>query len=187
MSRFLLLLGPSGVGKSTVIEALKRLDPRFVYISPYMTRPLRAGEINKVAVSDTELDRLNAAGQILVVNNLYGVRYATPRRPIEEALMTEKFPVLDWPVDRLPVMQQAFPGRLFTVYLAPPSLETLAERIASDGRDQNGSRFESAKAELGRYWAGDYDAVCDHKVVSADQQINMIATAVYTAYLYSLL
>ncbi|MBI2459148.1 MAG: hypothetical protein HYV53_01175 [Parcubacteria group bacterium] len=58
MSKFLLLLGPSGVGKSAIIDELSKFDNRFVYISPYMTRPLRLGEKNKVAVSDEQMDEM---------------------------------------------------------------------------------------------------------------------------------
>ncbi|HBD04983.1 TPA: hypothetical protein DCZ32_00830, partial [Candidatus Uhrbacteria bacterium] len=58
MSKLLLLLGPSGVGKSAIIDELSKLDSRFVYISPYMTRPLRQGERNKIAVSDEQMDEM---------------------------------------------------------------------------------------------------------------------------------
>ena len=44
MQKFLLLLGVSGVGKSTIIRKLLAMDERFVYISPYITRQLREGE-----------------------------------------------------------------------------------------------------------------------------------------------
>ena len=67
MSKFLLLLGPSGVGKSAIIDELSKLDSRFVYISPYMTRPLRVGERNKVAISDKQMDKMWARGELLSV------------------------------------------------------------------------------------------------------------------------
>ncbi|MBU4010588.1 MAG: guanylate kinase, partial [Proteobacteria bacterium] len=62
LSKFLLLLGVSGVGKSTLIRELKRLDERFIYISPYMTRPLREGESDKIEVSNEEMDLMISKG-----------------------------------------------------------------------------------------------------------------------------
>jgi len=101
MSKFLLLLGPSGVGKSSIIEELLQLDSRFVYISPFMTRALREGEKNKISISGEEMDKMWNRGELLVINELYGIRYATPRLPIVQALAQGNFPVLDWPISRI--------------------------------------------------------------------------------------
>jgi len=68
LTKFLLLLGVSGVGKSTIIEALRKIDNRFVYISPYITRMLRDGEKDKIFVADSAMDETNKRGEFLVVN-----------------------------------------------------------------------------------------------------------------------
>lgn len=186
MNKFLLLLGPSGVGKSAIIDELSKLDSRFVYICPYMTRPLREGEVNKVAVSGNEMDEMSRRGELLVVNELFGgIRYGTPRRPIEEALAVGKFPVLDWPIDRLQVMTQAFPGQLFVVYVSPPSLDVLRQRLGKDGRDADGARFASAQKELERFWALGYVGNYDYEIVSQEGQVSRIAQAIFTNYIQS--
>ncbi|MCX6780397.1 MAG: hypothetical protein NT034_04470 [Candidatus Magasanikbacteria bacterium] len=186
MSKFLLLLGPSGVGKSAIIEELSKLDDRFVYICPYMTRPLRTGETNKVAVSGSEMDEMWQHGKLLVVNELFGgIRYGTPRLPIEEALVIGKFPVLDWPIDRLEVMTTAFSGQLFVVYVSPPSLEVLRQRMGKDGRDADGARFASAQKELQRFWALGYVGNYDYEIVSQDGHVSEIARAIYSNYIQS--
>ena len=185
MSKFLLLLGPSGVGKSTIIEELCRIDNRFVYISPYMTRPLREGEKNKISISGEQMDEMWSRGELLVINELYGIRYATPRLPIAEALAGGSFPVLDWPVSRIEVMTQAFPDRLHVVYVSPPSIEALRQRLAKDGRDVDGSRLKNASEELEAYWACRYVGICDLEVVSEENQMLKIAHAIYDSYLKS--
>jgi len=48
----------SGVGKSCIIEELIKIDDRFTYISPYVTRPLRDGEKNKIHISGEEMDEM---------------------------------------------------------------------------------------------------------------------------------
>lgn len=185
MSKFLLLLGPSGVGKSTIIEELCRLDSRFVYVSPFMTRPARDGEKNKISISDKQMDGMFSRGEFLAVNELYGIRYATPRLPIDEALLNGNFPVLDWPVSKIEVMTQTFPGLLHVVYVAPLSVEVLRQRLANDKRDVNGKRLQSAHDELEAYWSSRYLGIYDFEVISEENQVQKIADAIYTNYLKS--
>jgi len=184
-SKFLLILGASGVGKSTIIRELRRLDHRFIYISPFMTRELRPGEEDKVPIGDGELDEMERNGTVLVVNELYGVRYATPREPIELAFRDEKFPVLDWPIERLPVMQQAFPGRLFTVYVEPPNLDVLRLRLA-DGRDPSEKRLDAAAAELAALSLGTYEGLIDYRTVNQEGEAGTVASAIYQAYVQAI-
>lgn len=187
MSKFLLLLGPSGVGKSAIIDELSKFDNRFVYISPYMTRPLRLGEKNKVAVSDEQMDEMWRREEFLAVNELYGgIRYGTPKLPIIEALTTGKFPVLDWPIDQLELMTRIFSDRLFIVYVSPPSIDVLCQRLAKDKRDSDGARIVSAEKELRKYWSLEYAGLYELEVVSEDNKIPEIAARVYTSYLRSI-
>lgn len=183
MSKFLLLLGPSGVGKSSVIEELIRLDRRFVYISPFITRSLREGEKNKIPISNEEMDKMWKRGELLVINELYGIRYATPRLPIAQALAEGNFPVLDWPVSRIEVMTQAFPDQLHIVYVLPPSIEALQRRLAKDDRDTDGRRLQSARDELEAYKTSRYAGVYDFDIIAEENQVPEIAQAIYANYL----
>ena len=185
MSKFILLLGPSGVGKSSIIQELKRMDSRFTYISPYITRSLRKEEKDKISISDLEMDEMRKRKELLVINSLYGVRYATPRIPIMEALAKGSFPILDWPIERIKIMSEAFLGQLYSVYIAPPSVKILAQRLEKDGRDTDGSRFKSALKELEIYWSGGYSGLYDFSIVSEDGKIVNIAHLIYQSYLKS--
>lgn len=185
MSKFLLILGPSGVGKSTVIQELIKRDKRFNYISPYITRPLRKEEKDKISVSDLEIDDMQSRGEILVVNSLYGIKYATPKMPIVNALQNGLFPVLDWPISRISIMTDAFLGKLYSVYISPPSIEVLAQRLAKDGRDISGSRFENAQRELQEYWSKKYVGLYDVEIVSEINNIKYVVDFIYQSYLES--
>lgn len=182
MSKFLLLLGPSGVGKSSIIEELIKIDGRFTYISPYVTRPLRDGEKNKIYISGEEMDERCGRGEFLVVNELYGIRYATPRVPIVQALEQGNFPVLDWPISRLEVMVRAFPSQLYIVYILPPSIEVLQQRLSKDGRDKDGHRLRSAQEELETYKSSKHIGVCNLEIVAEENQVQKIAHAIYDNY-----
>lgn len=181
-SKFLLLLGVSGVGKSTIIRELRNLDNRFVYVSPFMMRELRAEETDKNPVTDAEMDEMEREGKLLVVNELYGVRYATPREPIEEAFREERFSLLDWPITRIRVMQEAYPNRLFVVYVEPPDREILRQRLA-DGRDPDEERFHAAMPELEAFASGAYDDLIDLRVVSEEGGAAAVARSIYRSYL----
>ncbi len=185
MSKFLLILGPSGVGKSTIIEELCRLDSRFVYISPYMTRSLREREINKISISGEQIDKMWNRGELLVINEIYGVRYATPKLPIVQALAERNFPVLDWPITRLKVMTQWFSGQLHIVYVSPPSIDVLRQRLARDKRDTDGNRLQCACKELKAYWSSKYAGICNFEIVAEENQVPKIVQAIYASYLES--
>lgn len=179
---FLLLLGPSGVGKTTIIKHLKEFDEKFTYISPYVTRPLRVDETDKISVSNEKIDELERGGMLLTVNVLYGIRYATPKFPILESFDRGLYPILDWPLSKLNIMQQHFSGKLFCVYVEPPSLDSLKERLCKDGRDAQGVRFSEAEKELEMVLDGKYEDVIDLRIVNSDDQSMTVAQKIYDAY-----
>jgi len=186
MTKFLLLLGPSGVGKSSIINELRQLDSKFSYVSPYITRPLRPGEKDKISVSDLVMDKMNKQGEFLAINDLYGIRYATPRLPITQALEEGGFPVLDWPISKLDIIKEAFPGRLLTAYIEPPSLLELKDRLGRDNRDIDNHRFEEAVVELNKLWSGTFEGQYDLRFVSRSGEIKTISQEIYTGYIESL-
>lgn len=145
MTKFLLLLGPSGAGKSTIIDQLRLLDSRYVYISPFMTRELRDGEKDKIFIDLKSFSLLERKKKFIFINELYGVRYGTPRDLIQETLKHGQFPVLDWPYDRVAVVREFFP--VFSCYLYPSSRKELEYRISIDGRGRQGGRLEKSLAE----------------------------------------
>lgn len=182
-TKFLLLLGPSGVGKSTIIRGLRLLDNRFSYIAPYTTRRLRPGESDKIPVSDVDFDILERRGMFLTVNHLYGVRYGTPREPIEAAFRNNLFPVLDWPLNQLQVMEENYPGRILPVYLTPPSIDALQQRL-SDGRDPSAARLTAGVSELLSVSQAPHSI--RYKVINYDGMADATVQEVYRIYMSSL-
>ncbi|MEO8886656.1 MAG: hypothetical protein ABI367_11375 [Mucilaginibacter sp.] len=127
--KFLLLLGVSGVGKSTIIKNLLGIDHKFVYIKPYTNRPLRPGEVEKNYMSTVELKKLISAGDILIMNKIYGFLYATPKNSIFECLANGKYPLLDFPIQRLAEVQKLLPNSIYSVYILPENIEELKKRL----------------------------------------------------------
>ena len=180
--KFLLLLGPSGVGKSSVIERLLERDGRFLYVSPFTTRELRPGETDKVHISDTDLE--SRRDEFLCVNELYGIKYATPKEAIRTTLRTGGFPVLDWPIERLEVMREAFPDGLFVVYLLPATSDLLRERLSRDRRDPEHRRLQKGLEEIGMFRERpEWQAACHLVVTVCCASAEEIAQQVYESYM----
>src|ERR1700686_4289910 len=99
-SKFLLICGVTGVGKSTIIGHLRKLDSRFVRIHPYTTRKPRNRKDDKIHVSEAAMNRMDSEGKFIFTNRIYGNIVATPNRPIVDALEGKMFPVLDFPIDK---------------------------------------------------------------------------------------
>ncbi len=146
---FVLLLGPSATGKSTLIHELnaQSADTTFEYVKPIITRPNRPNETDKISVSDSEFDTMQAQGEFVVVNGLYGVRYGTPLQGITSPLSRGNVPILDYPLERVGPLQRPEYDTL-NLYIYPPSLETWRGRIESSGRNLDG-RLETGTRELG--------------------------------------
>jgi guanylate kinase len=182
MPSLLLICGPSGVGKSTIIDRLCLRDDRFVYIQPYMTRQLRNGETNKIFISDEGLNSLIKEEKILVVNELFGYRYATPREPIDMALLNNQFPLVDWLIYKVAPLKGVYNSRLFCVYLEPPDEQTLLSRL-NDGRGDINKRFSAAQEELSQLRAGRYDSQIDLRIVNRTGAIDDVVSNIYQEYL----
>lgn len=146
---FVLLLGPSATGKSTIISEMniQSLDYAFEYVKPIMTRPNRPGETDKIYVPDQEFDLLDQGGEFVAVNGLYGVRYGTPLQGILEPLQHGNVPILDYPLETVSALRRSEYDTL-SFYIYPSSIEEWEERVESSGRNIDG-RLEAGIRELG--------------------------------------
>lgn len=169
-----------------MIKLLRDLDRRFVYISPFVTRDLRSGEDDKIAVTAAELDALWSAGRLLTINDMYGVRYGTPKGSIEDALADGRFPLLDWPIAKVDVMVRIFAGRLRRTYIEPRDNGQLVQQLT--GRDGARAliRIETAESELKELRRGAYDGLIDFRIVNEAGRAADIAGEIYLDYLRSL-
>lgn len=173
---FVLLLGPSATGKSTIIQELNAQSQggAFEYVKPIITRPNRPNETDKISVSNLKFDEMRERGEFVVVNDLYGIRYGTPLRGILDPLRKGSTPVLDFPLETVGALQRPEYDTL-NLYIYPPSLETLRQRIENSGRNQDG-RLESGIRELGALaMAGFVHPDIDVSLINADSAADTAA------------
>jgi guanylate kinase len=159
-----IISGPSGVGKDTIIEALRRRshDPEYHYVVTCTTRAMRPGEVNGVDywfLSRATFARQRAAGEFLEANKVHGNWYGTPRSQVREALGQGRDVILKIDVQGAQVVKENIPGALLN-FLVPPSLEDLFQRLlsrATETADELELRQRNAAIELARQ--EDYDYV----------------------------
>lgn len=176
---FVLLLGPSATGKSTIISQMngQSRDYEFEYVKPIMTRPNRPGETDKIHVSDQEFDLLEQADEFVAVNGLYGVRYGTPLQGILEPLQKGNVPILDYPLETVHALQRPEYDTL-SFYIYPSSMEEWRERVEVSGRNTAG-RLEAGIRELGSLATnGLFHPDIDVSIVNANGQADRAAAEI---------
>ena len=133
----LVISGPSGTGKGTLIERLMKEDPSLVFSVSATTRAPRPGEINGVHyhfVSNEEYDRLVAEGAFVEYATVHGNRYGTLRSEVYARLERGENVVLDIDVQgALNVI--ASEKEKVSIFILPPSLKVLRERLTGRGTE----------------------------------------------------
>ena len=151
--RLTVLSGPSGVGKGSVIEVVRRRHPDVWLSVSATTRAPRPGEVDGVHyhfVDQAEFDRMVAAGELLEHAAYAGHSYGTPRAPVEERLAAGVPALLEIELQGARQVRERLPEAL-QVFIAPPSLDALRARLAgrgSDSYEQIEERLSVAEGEL---------------------------------------
>jgi guanylate kinase len=158
--------GPSGVGKDTLLERLAQLnhDMKFHFVVTATTRKPREGErdgVNHRFLDRTEFERMIAAGELLEYANVYGNYYGVPKSQVRTALAQGKHVLLRVDVQGAERLRSVAPDAVF-VFVLPPSLETLEARLLARGKDSPESiktRLAAARSEIAQSDRFDYRIV----------------------------
>jgi guanylate kinase len=165
-----VLSGPSGVGKSTVVDWLREHDADVFFSVSATTRAQRPGEVDGVNyrfLSDAEFDQLVADGGLLEWAEFAGARYGTPAAPVSKHLASGQPVLLEIELQGARQVRVARPDALL-VFLAPPSWEVLQSRLTGRGTEDPEAvrrRLEVAVVELAA--ATEFDAVIVNDDVGA--------------------
>lgn len=151
----LVLSGPSGVGKGTVLaEVLKKYSPDDLFFSVSVTtRDARPGEkdgVNYHYITREKFDDILKNDGLLEHNIFCGTCYGTPVEPVKKALAGGKLVILEIDVNGMRQVVKKFPDAV-TVFISPPSKEELERRIRGRGtesEEQLTKRLGEAAREL---------------------------------------
>jgi guanylate kinase len=153
MTRLTVLSGPSGVGKRTVITALRRNYPDVWVSVSCTTRAPRPGEtegIDYYFVDRDEFEKMIEAGELLEHAEFAGNLYGTPRQPMLDHLAAGVPTLLEIELAGARQVRRSMPEARF-VFLAPPSLDVLIQRLQNRGTetaDAIAARLQHAHTEL---------------------------------------
>ncbi|WP_086789246.1 guanylate kinase [Crossiella equi] len=184
--RLVVLAGPSGVGKSSVVGRLRQVMPDLWFSVSATTRAPRPGEEDGRDyhfVSAAEFDRMIADGELLEWAEIHrGThRSGTPRGPIE-ARLAEGHPILvEVDLQGARAIREAAPEAV-QVFLAPPSWEVLVGRLVGRGTEPESvvrRRLTTAKEELAAQ--SEFDVVIvNHDVRRAAEDLVTLLTGTDT-------
>lgn len=178
-AQLVIISGPSGVGKDTIIEALRRRPAArdFHYVVTCTTRARRPGEVdgrNYQFLDRDRFGRLRDAGEFLEANQVHGQWYGTPRGQVRDALAAGRDVILKIDVQGAQVIKETIPDALL-IFLVPPSLEDLFQRLrsrATETADQLELRQRNAAIELARQ--DDYDYVVTNETGQVERTAERI-------------
>lgn len=143
----ILISGPSGTGKGTVCDLLRKNHPEISYSISATTRQPRPGEqdgVNYYFYDKEKFRQMIDAGELLEWAEVYGNYYGTPKQKVLDRLNAGEDILLEIDTQGALNVMKAVPEGLF-IFLLPPSLEELANRLKGRGTETE----ESLQRRLG--------------------------------------
>ncbi len=181
MSKGLLIIfsGPSGVGKDTLLERLRQLNPNMKVSLSLTTRQPRENEIDGVNyrfVTREYFERMIAENRMLEYAQYNSNYYGTPRDTVDSWLEQGKDVFLKIEVQGAQKIRELYPEAI-GIFIKAPSLDELSRRLDCRGTDSAGAianRIEIAKREIIRSGEYDYTVVNDDLDEAVKEIINII-------------
>ena len=178
--RLVVLSGPSGVGKDTVIQAVRRRLPELQRPVAYTTRAPRRGEADGREYSFVTLEeflRLRESGEFLETATVHGNLYGTSKRRVEELLQSGRDVLLKIDVQGASQLRVDQPDATF-IFLTPPSREVLLARLrerATESPLELARRTEDADRELAQSGWYHHVVVNDEVKRAAQEIVRLLA------------
>lgn len=178
--KLIVLTGPSGVGKGTLMRSLLQRHPELYYSVSATTRAPRPGEVdgkNYYFISRSKFEQLVAQGEFLESAEFAGNYYGTPREAVLNQVQSGKLVVLEIELEGARQIRASFPQAL-SIFILPPSFEELERRIRERGQDSQEAiarRLKRAKEEIQAAEEFDIQIVND----DFEAAVNAIETALF--------
>ncbi|GAA3234987.1 guanylate kinase [Pseudonocardia petroleophila] len=187
--RLIVLAGPSGVGKSSVVRELRTVLPELFFSVSATTRDPRAGEthgVDYLFVGPDGFDAMIARGELLEWAEIHGglQRSGTPRRPVEEALAAGRPVLVEVDLAGARAMKAAMP-ECVSVFLAPPSMAELERRLAGRATETEAAfarRLETAREEMAARHEFDVTVISDEPRAVAARLVELLVATPHGAH-----
>ncbi len=181
MKRALLFAGPSGAGKTSLIEKIAGINPEFEHIFMYMTRTLRTGEKERETKTREELEQMHKKGEVLYLLEKHGVLFGPSTASFHGILDINRTPMIEMSIYDIGIFRSVYKDVL-VVYVAPPSKELLEKRLLRDGRGKIGGRYPDSLVEMDSYLAGRFNRLIDLHIVNDEGRLEESANKVVNCF-----
>lgn len=177
--KLIVISGPSGVGKSTVVKKVMEAYPNLRFSVSATTRPMRPGEVdgkNYYFVNQDTFRKMIDEGQLLEYAQYVGNYYGTPEAPVDTSLSAGVDILLDIEVQGALNVKQKRPDAIL-IFMVAPSFSELEDRLNGRGDtapDLIQKRLEQAKWEYSQAEKYDYLVVNDSVDRACDEIISIV-------------
>lgn len=167
---FIALASPSGGGKTTLCRMLLGEYPSTALSISFTTRPPRGNEKNGVDyhfVDRARFDELIRKGELVEWAEVHGNYYGTSKAFLESQVAAGKVVLLDIDVQGVESLKRCFGDRCLSVFILPPSMEALEQRLRSrktESEEKVQGRLQAALAEMA------HAEKFDHRLVNHELQ-----------------
>ncbi len=179
--QLIVITGPSGVGKGTLLRQLRQRHPELTVSISATTRPPRPTETHGVDyyfVSVPEFQAMIAAGELLEWAEFAGHYYGTPRQPLIELIEQGKTVILEIELQGARQVRQSYPQARH-IFILPPSMAELERRLCHRGQDSATAiarRLAQAKTEIAAASEFDVQIVND----DLEKSLTALETAIFS-------
>ena len=166
MGNLYIIIAPSGAGKTSLVEQLLVQNTNLYVSISHTTRPARNNEENGVNyhfISETDFTNMSSEGDFLESAEVYGHNYGTSKKWVDSQLTLGRDVILeiDWQGARQ--IRAILPGAC-SIFILPPSLEALTQRLQGRGQDDIGTikdRMQEAQSVITHFSEADFVIVND--------------------------
>jgi len=174
---FIVLSGPSGVGKDAVLTRMKELDYPLKYITTLTTRPRRPLERNNVDyhfISVKRFQQMIENNELLEWANVYDNWYGVPREEVKQALDRGQDVIVKVDVQGAASIKKILPQGIF-IFLTPPSVDELLKRLKqrhTESPSELNLRLKTAEEEVKQL------PLFDYAVINRWDEINLAVSEI---------
>jgi len=158
--KLFVITAPSGTGKTTIIDIIRKKVEEIGYSISHTTRPPRRGEVNGVHfcfVAREDFEKMIEAHEFVEWAIVYDHLYGTPVSSVDSTLSSGKDLLLDLDIQGAQEIKKQFPEATL-IFILPPSLEILHERLKRrSAQDDTNIALRMEKAVEGIKKCRDYD------------------------------
>jgi guanylate kinase len=178
--RLIVFTGPSGVGKGTLLRALRQRYTNLEVSVSATTRAPREGEVHGrdyFFLSRTEFLAMVDRGEFLEWTEFAGNLYGTPKAPLAERVEAGHWVILEIELEGARQVRETFPQAL-QLFVLPPSLDELEQRIRQRGQDNDAAiqrRLQRARVEIEAASEFDVQIVND----DLEEALHSLETAIF--------